>query len=141
MKCPERRTTRSSPHEPKPGTLTAVQVILSIQAVLVILLQLVAMFGLGIFGLGILLDLALSAFKIYVVVAINQGGHRPQNLVRVVVGISFAFALLSLLLGLTIPLAFVVALLVTGAILALNESTSAKEWYEETQNPQPYQSH
>lgn len=138
---------------PKPGVITAIQVILFIRVVLGAFIYLLAFFGLGALtdsqiqsemgmtrGLAafiMLIGIALTAFEGYVAATIGRGGTRTQKLVRVVVGIGFASLGLNLLLG-----DFnIVGLLIIIVILVLNEGESAKHWYETTENPTPYRGH
>lgn len=53
------------------------------------------------------------------------------------VGVGTTSAIFNMLSGQNVILALVLIVV----ILALNESASAKRWYEETENPQPYQGH
>lgn len=137
---------------PKPGALTAIQVILFIQAALAALGLLIAFIGATTLseaqlqqatGMGsggvmfmLLIAAATTAFYVYVASTMGRGGQRTQTLVRVVVGLGFVSALLNLLTGQS----FVIALVITIVVLILNEGETAKRWYDETETPNSYQS-
>lgn len=137
---------------PKPGALTAIQVILFIQSALAGLGLLIAFAAMGSLsdaqlqqatGMGsggvmfmLLIAAVTTAFYVYVASTLGRGGQRTQTLVRVVVGLGFVSALINLLTAQS----FVIALVITIAILILNEGETAKRWYGETENPTPHQS-
>jgi len=137
---------------PKPGALTAVQVILFIMSAIAGLALLLAMVGVsavssgeleratgvspGAFWLLMLVALATTVFYVYVASTIGRGGYRTRTLVRVVVGVGVTSALVNMLTGES----GLVGLVLMVVVLILNEGESAKRWYEETENPQPYRS-
>ena len=135
---------------PKPGTITAIQVILWIRVALGAFIYLLALVGLGALsdsqiqsemgmgrGLAALLMLAgvgFTIFEAYVAATMGRGGGRTQTLVRVVVGIGFASLALNLLWG---DFNFI-GLIIIIVILVLNEGEAARSWYEETEAPASY---
>jgi hypothetical protein len=134
---------------PKPGALTAIQVILFIIAGLAALgiLMLLSLMGQvsgsqlqsatgmssGAIMLSMLVSVAVVGFYIYVASTMGRGGYRTRTLVRVVVGVGVTSALYNMLSGQNV----VLGLALVAVILVLNESASAKRWYEETEAPTP----
>ncbi len=131
-----------------PGPLKAVRVILIIRIVLAAVIYSLALIGLvalanlpsaqveaemdtGVGGLAaiLLFSLALTAFEVYVVVALGKGGNRARTLVLVVVALGFASALLNLLTDASNPALGVVLMAV---ILLLIRTGSAQEWFRVT---------
>lgn len=136
----------------KPGVLTAVQVILFIQSalgVLAVLLGFVALGAIdsaqfeaatgmssGLYLFLLFIAAASTAFYLFVAFTMGRGGYRTRNLVRVVVGLGVAGALINMASGENA----ILGLVLMAVIIGLNESSSAKGWYEATENPQPQQS-
>ncbi|MFE1077370.1 hypothetical protein ACFW31_02545 [Nocardiopsis alba] len=134
---------------PKPGTLTAVQVIFFIRAALGFVVAFLAFVGLTAmseaevqrttgFGSGglmffLLIGVAVSVFELYVASTIGRGGHRTRTLVRVAAGLGIALVVLNMLTGES----FLLGLVLMIVVLVLNESASAKDWYRETEYPTP----
>ncbi|MFE9246418.1 hypothetical protein [Nocardiopsis sp. NPDC006938] len=136
---------------PKPGTLTAIQVILFVQAGLAALGLLLAFIGMGamteselrsVAGVGtgtmlfiMLIGVATTGFNVYVAATMGQGGYRTRTLVRVVVGIGGVSVLVNIVTGGS----FLIALVLLVVIVVLNEGAAASQWYEETEHPQRHQ--
>ncbi|WP_017542802.1 hypothetical protein [Nocardiopsis prasina] len=134
---------------PKPGALTAIQVILFIMSAIAGLALLLAVVGVsavssgelesatgvssGTFWFLMLVAAATTAFYAYVASTLGRGGYRTRTLVRVVVGVGVASALINMLSGES----GIVGLVLMVVVLVLNEGESAKRWYEETENPAP----
>lgn len=132
---------------PKPGALTAIQVILFIMSAIAGLALLLAVVGVsavssgelesatgvssGTFWFLMLVAAATTAFYAYVASTLGRGGYRTRTLVRVVVGVGVASALINMLSGES----GIVGLVLMVVVLVLNEGESAKRWYEETENP------
>ncbi|PWV51005.1 hypothetical protein [Nocardiopsis sp. L17-MgMaSL7] len=138
---------------PKPGALTAIQVILFIMSAIAGLALLLAVVGVsavssgelesatgvssGTFWFLMLVAAATTAFYAYVASTLGRGGYRTRTLVRVVVGVGVASALINMLSGES----GIVGLVLMVVVLVLNEGESAKRWYEETENPAPLRGH
>lgn len=138
---------------PKPGTITAIQVILWIRAALGAFMYLLALVGLGVLsdaqfrsemgtalGLAVLLllvGIGLTVFEAYVAATMGRGGGRTQTLVRAVVGIGFA----SLVLNVMLDDCNFIGLIIIIVILVLNEGKAARRWYKETEAPASYRGH
>jgi len=135
-----------------PTTLKAVRVVLIIRAVLSTLLYGVAFFTVLVFAslpseeveaaagmswaalVGVLvLGILLTVFEVYVVVQMRKGGPRARLLLRVVVGLALANAVLGLLTGSNPALSVVLAMVV----LALTESATSREWFRATDPDAP----
>lgn len=138
---------------PKPGALTAIQVILFIMSAIAGLALLLAVVGVsavssgelesatgvssGTFWFLMLVAAATTAFYAYVASTLGRGGYRTRTLVRVVVGVGVASALINMLSGES----GIVGLVLMVVVLVLNEGESARRWYEETENPAPLRGH
>ncbi|MBQ1080092.1 hypothetical protein [Nocardiopsis sp. B62] len=132
---------------PKPGALTAIQVILFIMSAIAGLALLLAVVGVstvssgelesatgvssGTFWFLMLVAAATTALYVYVASTLGRGGYRTRTLVRVVAGVGVASALINMLSGES----GIVGLVLMVVVLTLNEGESARRWYEETENP------
>ena len=152
---------------PRPGTITAIQVILYIRATLGVLSLLAVLTGwgptsgsevwrvtwdtavfdvvpelqaegypglyTGAFVSSLMAVVELIAFEFYVASTLGRGGRRTRLLVRITVVFCCVGAALALFSGGD----FAPLLILMIVVLVLNESASAKDWYQETEYPAP----
>ncbi|MEE2041788.1 hypothetical protein Q8791_31660 [Nocardiopsis sp. CT-R113] len=130
-----------------PTTLKAVRVILIIRAVIAVLLYGTAFLGLlvlmtlpaaeveaeagmsmGALVAALLLGILITVFEVYVIAQMGKGGPRARFLLRIVVGLAVANAVLSILTGSNPALGLGLAI----SVLLLAESASSKEWFRAT---------
>ncbi|MGW8531449.1 hypothetical protein [Nocardiopsis sp. NPDC055824] len=130
-----------------PTALKAVRVILIIRAVIAVLLYGAAFLGLLVLmtlpaaeveaeaGMPVaalvavlVIGLLITAFEVYVIADMGKGGPRARNLLRVVIGLALANAVLSILTGSNPALGLGLAI----SVLCLIESPSSKEWFRAT---------
>jgi len=136
-----------APTPPMPTTLKAVRVILIIRAVIAVLLYGTAFLGLlvlmtlpaaeveaeagmsmGALVAALLLGILITVFEVYVIAQMGKGGPRARFLLRIVVGLAVANAVLSILTGSNPALGLGLAI----SVLLLAESASSKEWFRAT---------
>ncbi|MEU0241042.1 hypothetical protein ABZ234_25470 [Nocardiopsis sp. NPDC006198] len=130
-----------------PTALKAVRVILIIRAVIAVLLYGAAFLGLLVLmtlpaaeveaeaGMPmaalvavLVIGLLITAFEVYVIVEMGKGGPRARNLLRVVIGLALANAVLSIMTGSNPALGLGLAI----SVLCLIEGPSSKEWFRAT---------
>ncbi|MFJ9556324.1 hypothetical protein ACIRPH_21120 [Nocardiopsis sp. NPDC101807] len=136
-----------APRPPMPTVLKAVRVILIIRAVIAVLLYGTAFLGLLVLmtlpaaeveaaaGMpvaalvaALVVGLLITGFEIYVIADMGKGGPRARTLLRVVIGLALANAVLGIMTGSNPALGLGLAI----AVLCLIEGPSSKEWFRAT---------
>ncbi|MFB8762846.1 hypothetical protein [Nocardiopsis alba] len=133
-----------------PASLIAVRVILFVRATLGALLHLSGLFAVvfaddrvfqddygmmkGPYLVLLLVGLSLVALEGGTAIAFGRGGHGIRALVRVAVGAGL-FLLVTRPLFVEFDRSVLLGLVLVLLVLILNESASAKEWYDDTECP------